>query len=62
MIQKRVLRTGDGSHEYAKKLTNNNTIETTPVERDVEHFWGWNDETMRTEDREDVTIINKTDE
>lgn len=61
MIEKRVLRTGDGSHEYSKKIANGHVINENLPERDVEHFWGWNDETMTCEDREDVTIINKTE-
>lgn len=44
MVKKRVLRTGDGSHKYAKlqpqdmeaPSDNNNGDE-----RDTEHFWGW---------------------
>lgn len=44
MVQKRALRTGDGSHKYSKlqqedvesRIDNNNTNE-----RDTEHFWGW---------------------
>ena len=46
MIKSRVLRTGDGSHPYAKVAakdaeaaqteTNNNE-----VDRDTEHFWGF---------------------
>lgn len=49
MIKSRVLRTGDGSHEYAKLAqkdaeavvvleTNNNNNEFI---RDTEHFWGF---------------------
>lgn len=59
MIEKRVLRTGDGSHEYAKK--HNHAVNENLPKRDVEHFWGWEDEAMTNEDREDVTVINKTE-
>jgi stearoyl-CoA desaturase (Delta-9 desaturase) len=61
MIQKRVLRTGDGSHEYAKNFASGQIVKKNELERDVEHFWGWNDEMMTAEDREDVTIINQTE-
>lgn len=60
MIEKRALRTGDGSHEVAKKFINGHFVNENLQERDVEHFWGWEDETMTSEDRKDVTIINKT--
>lgn len=60
MIKKRVLRTGDGSHEYSKEFSNSQGTNEILPERDVEHFWGWNDEMMTSEDRENVTIVNQT--
>lgn len=61
MIRKRVLRTGDGSHTFSKKNTSDHDAPKEVVERDVEHFWGWNDELLTDDDKKDVTIINKTD-
>jgi stearoyl-CoA desaturase (Delta-9 desaturase) len=59
VIRKRVLRTGDGSHPYSKEakkqdleVDNNNEGEN----RDLNHFWGWDDEEMREEDKQ-VTIL-----
>ena len=62
MIRKRALRTGDGSHEYARQLHDAQKNNFNSVVRDVEHFWGWNDELLTEEDKKDVTIINKTDD
>lgn len=60
MIRKRALRTGDGSHECATQKVIGLDDAQNNVERDVEHFWGWNDELLTEEDKKDVTIINKT--
>lgn len=55
MINKRVLRTGDGSHPISKlsqnlyeKVTENNSI------------WGWDDKTMTDDQRKFVKILNKS--
>lgn len=42
-IKKRVLRTGDGSHPYAREMLKdaNNNIPSGDKLRDTEHFWGW---------------------
>lgn len=62
MIQKRVLRTGDGSHPYAIEHANEAAIAAKVEEtRDVEHFWGWNDELLTADDKKYVTIHNKTE-
>lgn len=62
MIQKRILRTGDGSHPYAIEHANEAAIAAKEeVTRDVEHFWGWNDEMLTADDKKDVTIYNKTE-
>lgn len=61
MIRKRVLRTGDGSHTFSKQNASDQDEEKEVVERDVGHFWGWNDELLTDEDKKFVTIINKTD-
>lgn len=62
MIEKRVLRTGDGSHEYSQIYSMGQALKNADIVRDVEHFWGWNDELLTSEDKADVTIINKTDD
>lgn len=61
MIKKRVLRTGDGTHEYSKEakknqqdIDNNNIVE----DRDVNHFWGWEDADMTHDDKE-VLILHR---
>lgn len=54
------MRTGDGSHDYAKEFSNGPQAAKQNEKRDLEHFWGWNDELMTEEDRKDVTIINRT--
>lgn len=62
MIQKRILRTGDGTHPYAIEHASEAKIaEKEEVTRDVEHFWGWNDELLTEDDKKNVTIYNKTD-
>lgn len=64
MIKKRVLRTGDGSHRISKDAheelfdyVNNN------IDEDMMHteplIWGWNDEDMNLEDKQDAKITNK---
>lgn len=47
MIKARVLRTGDGSHEYSK-IAQKDAESAVPMEnnnnefvRDTEHFWGF---------------------
>lgn len=62
LIQKRVLRTGDGSHTSAIELLDAQIMDSKVIERDLDHFWGWNDELLTEEDKRDITIINKTDE
>ncbi|CRL07879.1 CLUMA_CG020908, isoform A [Clunio marinus] len=62
MVKKRVLRTGDGSHKYAKiaqediEATEDNN--NTNV-RDTEHFWGWGDKEMTEDDLKNVEILHK---
>lgn len=59
MIHKRILRTGDGSHKISKQSSSSQKVQEGA--RDVEHFWGWQDELLTEEDKRDVTIINKTE-
>lgn len=60
MIEKRILRTGDGSHKISKEMLNAEYLAPNSEQRDLDHFWGWNDEMLTDEDKKDVTIINKT--
>jgi len=64
MVRKRVLRTGDGNHRFAKEnalepasVDNNNSGEEI---RDTEHFWGWGDKEMNDDDMKNVEILHKT--
>lgn len=66
MIKKRSIRTGDGTHWYAKEASkkegscvpdNNNEGE----KRDLDHFWGWDDPEMTEEDRT-VLILHRKHE
>lgn len=61
MIKKRVLRTGDGSHPIYKDRLNERSSEEEP-KRDLEHFWGWNDELMTEEDKKDALITHITEQ
>lgn len=40
MIRKRVFRTGDGSHRYAKAALNE-ANQNKESEKDVRHYWGF---------------------
>lgn len=57
-MQKRILRTGDGSHEYSKAMKNGSSSQS-PVVMD-EHIWGWQDEKMSESDKSEITIYNNT--
>lgn len=61
IVKTRILRTGDGSHEYAKKNkdkieANNNSADE--ADHDDEHFWGFGDKEMTARDMKNVRIIN----
>jgi hypothetical protein len=58
IIKERVLRTGDGSHKHSKTVRSKNGLNKN--ERDVEHFWGFGDNTMNKEDMKNVKILKKT--
>lgn len=47
IIKKRVLRTGDGSHECNKHHSHENQL------------WGYGDKDMTTEDNDSVLILNR---
>lgn len=70
MINRRVLRTGDGSHKYSKLKTTQEKIlayvndVTTDDSGNHTHdekqlIWGFDDKDMDEEDKKYVTIINK---
>ncbi|XP_063697470.1 acyl-CoA Delta-9 desaturase-like [Culicoides brevitarsis] len=52
MIRKRVLRTGDGSHElYSKEVDINQNIQKFEPEENDESIWGWDDKDLRDKSR-----------
>lgn len=55
-IQRRALRTGDGSWAGAKDEANTDKSNGC-VENDEDHVWGWNDSKMTDELRQTATII-----
>lgn len=70
LIQKRIQRTGDGSHKYAKLKTNEEKMmkyikdRTTDANGNHIHhpedtIWGWDDAAMPEEDKKYVTILSK---
>ena len=63
MIRKRVLRTGDGTHQISKigKKTED-LIAQLDHEKEDQMIWGWDDKDMLEEDRKCVYIINKHDD
>lgn len=70
MIKHRVLRTGDGSHPLSEKQKEETEAEMKQklveyVNRyhadNLNLVWGWDDKDMPNEDKEHVTIYNKTE-
>lgn len=71
MIRRRVLRTGDGSHKYAKIKDEKELLKTFIMERTVDangnyihndegdSIWGFNDEMMKEEDKKYIKVLNK---
>ncbi|KAG5671193.1 hypothetical protein PVAND_001404 [Polypedilum vanderplanki] len=57
VICKRVLRTGDGSHLFAKNQSNQMTSEENKYE---EFVWGWQDKLLTEDEKKYVTVVNKT--
>lgn len=56
MIRKRALRTGDGSHRFAKEKTdmNGNAVDSESdvlIEKQQKVLWGWNDLEMTDLDK-----------
>lgn len=62
MIQKRVVRTGDGSHSYSIEAKKNDLLmpdnNNEGERRDLDHFWGWDDPDMIAEDK-NVMILHR---
>lgn len=72
MIQRRVLRTGDGCHQYSKQVKNEEEKEEDLKAKLVEYVnrhhdenldmvWGWDDKDLPTEDKQYAAIYNKKD-
>jgi stearoyl-CoA desaturase (delta-9 desaturase) len=58
IIKRRVLRTGDGTHPYSiKAMEENNNNGNVDKIRDTEHFWGFGDQEMTSEDMKLVKIL-----
>lgn len=57
LINSRVLRTGDGSHNHSKK--SGDEITENDDYRDTTHFWGFGDKEMTAEDMKKIAIIRK---
>lgn len=55
MVDRRVWRTGDGSHKNANK--EQDSLKHTSNYRDVSHFWGFGDKEMTEEDMQRVKFI-----
>uniref|UniRef100_A0A6B2E899 Putative fatty acid desaturase n=1 Tax=Phlebotomus kandelakii TaxID=1109342 RepID=A0A6B2E899_9DIPT len=65
MIQKRILRTGDGSHEYSRNKREEVLRQMLMSDHDHYHdqnmVWGWDDNDMHEEDKKFAKIYNKED-
>lgn len=64
IVKSRILRTGDGSHEYSKNnqgksFSSNNNDGEEDESRDVEHFWGFGDQEMTSADMKNIEILKK---
>ena len=62
ILSNRVIRTGDGTHKVSKQLKakvndNNNNEDDDDGERDVEHFWGFGDDTMTKRDMKNIKVL-----
>lgn len=60
LIKNRIARTGDGTHPYSKKkdesIDDNNNDEND-ASRDIEHFWGFGDDTMTAQDMKNIKVL-----
>lgn len=61
ILKNRVIRTGDGTHSFSKLKAsgsdNNNNVDEDDGERDIEHFWGFGDDTMTKRDMKNIKIL-----
>lgn len=63
LIKKRVLRTGDGSHQYSEEQLREKMVDyINNLDHENENVvWGWDDVDMKDADRKDATVSNKID-
>lgn len=63
LIKKRVLRTGDGSHQYSEERLREKMVDyINNLDHENEQVvWGWDDVDMKEDDRKDATVSNKID-
>lgn len=60
MIESRVWRTGDGSHRDMKKISiSHRSSNLEQDHRDQNHFWGFGDVDMTTEDMKNIKVIHE---
>lgn len=69
MIRRRVLRTGDGSHQYSKIKNDEELLKTFLMQshvdangnylHDEDSIWGYNDEMMKNEDKKFIKVLHK---
>ena len=63
LIRKRVLRTGDGTHQYNEQELQARMVDyVNQLDHESEQaVWGWDDKDMNEQDRQDATVRNKAD-
>lgn len=69
MIRRRVLRTGDGSHNYSKIKNDEELLKTfinghldangNYIHDHQDSIWGFNDEMMKNEDKKFIKVLHK---
>lgn len=68
MIAKRAARTGDGSNHYSKCIAAGGAVRSKAEltdklahhhYHDEQMIWGWDDQDMTVQDKQDALIINK---
>jgi hypothetical protein len=68
MIHKRILRTGDGSHKYAKLNSQEEEImafvqkrmfddDGNHIHHEGNNVWGWDDPAMKDEDKKYAKVV-----
>uniref|UniRef100_A0A182K1K4 Fatty acid desaturase domain-containing protein n=1 Tax=Anopheles christyi TaxID=43041 RepID=A0A182K1K4_9DIPT len=63
LVRKRVLRTGDGTHQYSEQELQARMVDyINQLDHESEQaVWGWDDKDMNEQDRQDATVRNKAD-